>query len=172
MCVFAAVALGSVDAGTAPRSLFDRTVARVAPELAERLAGAPSSAGYRMFAGRRGWMRRPFGPGWALVGDAGYFKDPISAHGITDALRDAELLARAVGHADTERDQMAALRAYGARRDELSARLLRDDRRHRALPLGYGGDPAAAARAELGHDVRGRSAVGVARARPAPALLR
>jgi flavin-dependent dehydrogenase len=41
-------------------------------------------------------MRRPFGPGWALVGDAGYFKDPLTAHGITDALRDAELLARAI----------------------------------------------------------------------------
>ena len=36
------------------------------------------------------------GPGWALVGDAGYFKDPLTAHGITDALRDAEFLARAV----------------------------------------------------------------------------
>jgi flavin-dependent dehydrogenase len=123
VCVFAAVALDSVDAGTAPRSLFDRTIARVAPEVAARLAGAPSSAGYRMFAGRPGWMRRPFGPGWALVGDAGYFKDPISAHGITDALRDAELLARALGHADAERDRVAALRAYGAQRDGLSERL-------------------------------------------------
>ena len=41
-------------------------------------------------------MRRATGPGWALVGDAGYYKDPLSAHGITDALRDAELLARGV----------------------------------------------------------------------------
>jgi 2-polyprenyl-6-methoxyphenol hydroxylase-like FAD-dependent oxidoreductase len=41
-------------------------------------------------------MRRPWGPGWALVGDAGYWKDPISAHGLTDALRDAELLAGAI----------------------------------------------------------------------------
>ena len=40
-------------------------------------------------------MRQACGPGWALVGDAGYFKDPITAHGITDALRDAELLANA-----------------------------------------------------------------------------
>ena len=36
------------------------------------------------------------GPGWALVGDAGWWKDPLSTHGITDALRDAELLAGAV----------------------------------------------------------------------------
>ncbi|MFO1026115.1 MAG: hypothetical protein U1E70_13070 [Acetobacteraceae bacterium] len=49
-----------------------------------------------MFGGRKGFLRQASGPGWALVGDAGYFRDPITAHGITDALRDAELLARAV----------------------------------------------------------------------------
>ena len=48
----------------------------------------------RGFSGARGFLRQPSGPGWALVGDAGYFKDPITAHGITDALRDAELLVR------------------------------------------------------------------------------
>ena len=47
-------------------------------------------------AGCPGYVRRSSGPGWALVGDAGYFKDPITTHGITDALRDAELLADAV----------------------------------------------------------------------------
>ena len=35
----------------------------------------------RTFAGRPGHLRHPYGPGWALVGDAGYFKDPIGAHG-------------------------------------------------------------------------------------------
>ena len=60
-------------------------------------------------------MRQPFGRGWALVGDAGYFKDPSTAHGITDALRDAELLARAV-IAGTD----AALADYAATRDALS----------------------------------------------------
>ena len=60
-------------------------------------------------------MRQSHGPGWALVGDAGYFKDPITAHGISDALRDAELLARAVG-----RGSDPALAEYQATRDELS----------------------------------------------------
>jgi 2-polyprenyl-6-methoxyphenol hydroxylase-like FAD-dependent oxidoreductase len=42
------------------------------------------------------YFRKPFGPGWALVGDAGYHKDSITAQGITDAFRDAELLTHAV----------------------------------------------------------------------------
>ena len=50
---------------------------------------------YRGFSGEIGFLRQSFGPGWALVGDAGYFKDPLTAHGITDALIDAELLAQA-----------------------------------------------------------------------------
>ncbi len=39
---------------------------------------------------------KPYGPGWALVGDAGYHKDPLTAQGFTDAFRDAELLAEAI----------------------------------------------------------------------------
>ena len=42
------------------------------------------------------FFRKPYGPGWALVGDAGYHKDPVNAQGISDAFRDAELLAAAV----------------------------------------------------------------------------
>ncbi len=41
-------------------------------------------------------FRKPYGPGWALVGDAGYHKNPLTAQGITDAFRDAELLAEAI----------------------------------------------------------------------------
>src|SRR5262249_47822145 len=49
--------------------------------------------------------------GWALVGDAGSFLDPLSTHGITDALRDAEMLARAGDDLEryaTERDRVIA----------------------------------------------------------------
>jgi len=64
------------------------------------------------FPGRPGFFRRASGPGWALVGDAGHWKDPAGAHGITDALRDAELLASAVVAGDltsfeAERDRIA-----------------------------------------------------------------
>src|SRR4029078_8088299 len=66
-----------------------------------------------------------WGPGWALVGDAGYFKDPITAHGITDALRDAELLANAVVATSGQgvAAQHAALAAYQETRDRLSRAL-------------------------------------------------
>jgi 2-polyprenyl-6-methoxyphenol hydroxylase-like FAD-dependent oxidoreductase len=56
-----------------------------------------------------------------LIGDAAYFKDPITAHGITDALRDAELLARAVLEAPRSRhSQLDALHDYERTRDRLS----------------------------------------------------
>ena len=59
------------------------------PEFAERVRRATRVA---PFAGTPvpGFFRKPFGPGWALVGDAGYNKDPITAQGINDAFRDAE----------------------------------------------------------------------------------
>jgi flavin-dependent dehydrogenase len=72
----------------------------------------------RGFLGQPGFLRKPWGPGWALVGDAAYFRDPLIAHGITDALRDAEFLARAVAEGTG-----AALNGYQAIRDELCLNL-------------------------------------------------
>jgi flavin-dependent dehydrogenase len=64
------------------------------------------------------FFRKPFGPGWALVGDAGYTKDPITAQGITDAFRDAELCATAVDEAlDGGRAFDDAMAAYQRTRD-------------------------------------------------------
>jgi len=85
--------------------------------------------GQRVRAGRRAerirttpdlpsHLRRPFGPGWALVGDAGLVMDPITGQGIADAFRDAELLAAAAGDGlGGRRPLAAALRAYQRRRD-------------------------------------------------------
>jgi flavin-dependent dehydrogenase len=97
---------------------YRRVLAECAPELAAEVAEKTPSERLRGFPGQPGLMRQSHGPGWALVGDAGYFKDPITAHGISDALRDAELLALAV-----ERGTDAALREYEERRDELSLEL-------------------------------------------------
>ena len=67
----------------------------LAPEFAERIRGGRREA---RFVGTAvaNYFRKPYGPGWALVGDAGYNKDFITAHGIHDAFRDAELCADAL----------------------------------------------------------------------------
>jgi flavin-dependent dehydrogenase len=93
---------------------YHRVLSAVAPRLAGQLSTACLVDHLHGFAGSPGYMRRPWGPGWALVGDAGYFKDPLTAHGITDALRDAELLADAVA------DGASALADYESARDELA----------------------------------------------------
>ena len=90
---------------------------QVAPDIAAQIdfTGETDLHG---FPGRVGFFRQSYGPGWALVGDAGYFKDPLTAHGITDALRDAELLARAIDAGSTD-----ALAEYQDQRDESSVPL-------------------------------------------------
>ena len=101
--------------------MLEAGLAAASPEAADRVRAATAPAGVRTFAGRPGFVRRSWGAGWALVGDAGYWKDPLSAHGLTDALRDAELLARAVvGAAGGEARLEQALAEYQATRDRLS----------------------------------------------------
>jgi len=117
-CIFAAVPSsrffdafrGNIAAGHL------RLLQEVSPGLAETVVGARRVGNLNGFAGHTGFFRQSWGPGWALVGDAGYFKDPLTAHGITDALRDAELLADAVATGST-----AALEHYQQIRDGLAA---------------------------------------------------
>ncbi|GAB3065562.1 NAD(P)/FAD-dependent oxidoreductase [Intrasporangium mesophilum] len=119
-CVFASATPRRIGRGGA-RTIVE-ILSAVDPDLGARLAEAPPPS-TRTFTGLRGFVRRSWGPGWVLVGDAGYFKDPLSAHGITDALRDAELLVRAIVGAldgDSERD---ALEDYQTSRDSLSRNL-------------------------------------------------
>jgi 2-polyprenyl-6-methoxyphenol hydroxylase-like FAD-dependent oxidoreductase len=68
----------------------------LAPEFAERVRGATRESKFIGSAELPGYFRKPFGPGWALLGDAAYHKNPITAMGINDAFRDAELLAGAL----------------------------------------------------------------------------
>ncbi len=70
------------------------------PEFADRIRGAKRE---HRFVGAAvvNYLRKPFGNGWALVGDAGYNKDYITAQGIQDAFRDAELTATALDQAFT-----------------------------------------------------------------------
>jgi 2-polyprenyl-6-methoxyphenol hydroxylase-like FAD-dependent oxidoreductase len=68
----------------------------LAPSLAERARNGKRSERFQGTADLPFFFRKPYGPGWALVGDAGYHKDPITAQGISDAFRDTELLAEAI----------------------------------------------------------------------------
>ena len=69
-------------------------------------------------SGAANHFRTPYGPGWALVGDAGYLKDPVTAQGITDAFHDAELCTEAVDETFTgSRTYTEAMASYQRRRD-------------------------------------------------------
>jgi flavin-dependent dehydrogenase len=89
-----------------------------APDLAEQLAGAKRES--RFVGGAiPSHVRKPWGSGWALVGDAGYQKDPCTASGITDAFSSADLLAEAIDAGLSGRQPMDhALAAYEQRRNQ------------------------------------------------------
>lgn len=91
------------------------------PGLAARIAGArrvTDPVGMLM----ANYYRQSFGPGWALVGDAGYHKDAVTAQGISDAFRDAEALASTLDDVlSGRRSWDAALGAYQASRDAVTA---------------------------------------------------
>jgi 2-polyprenyl-6-methoxyphenol hydroxylase-like FAD-dependent oxidoreductase len=65
------------------------------PAFAERVRAGRREAPF-IGGAAPDFFRKPFGPGWALAGDAGYHKDPITAQGITDAFLDAERLSEAL----------------------------------------------------------------------------
>jgi flavin-dependent dehydrogenase len=99
---------------------FGALLRAAAPDLADRILAAPRVGSRHGWGGLRGHLRRPWGAGWALVGDAGYYKDPISTHGQTDALRDAELLSTALLDVLGGAPEAVTLAAYERRRDALS----------------------------------------------------
>jgi flavin-dependent dehydrogenase len=124
VCVFAATSRRRFrsEARSGVPHLYARLLGQVAPGLRDQ--GALTPERLKSFVGRPGFLRRAHGPGWALVGDAGYFKDPITSHGMTDALRDAELLADAIiTAASGEVSEEVALTSYQSTRDRLSRKL-------------------------------------------------
>jgi flavin-dependent dehydrogenase len=103
---------------------FTELFGRAAPRLRRRLEAATRDGRLHGWSGQRGHVRRSHGAGWALVGDAGYFRDPITTHGMTDALRDAELLADALlATWSGQAPEAIALAGYQAKRDALSAQM-------------------------------------------------
>ncbi|HXB22399.1 MAG TPA: NAD(P)/FAD-dependent oxidoreductase [Candidatus Solibacter sp.] len=96
---------------------YSEVIAQHAPDLAERMRNGRRES--RFVGGAIPYhVRRPHGPGWALVGDAGYQKDPCTASGITDAFRSAEWLAEAIDAGFSGRQPVEqALAAYEERRN-------------------------------------------------------
>ncbi len=93
---------------------------KMLPELSDRMRGAKRETPIYAVAPRRAYHRVPFGAGWALVGDAGYYKDPITGQGIYDAVRSAQLLSAAhVRYLSrpSERAWTTNLRRYQSGRD-------------------------------------------------------
>ena len=94
-----------------------RATLELAPWFAELVRGATRVEPF-LGGAVPGFLRKPYGPGWALVGDAGYTKDPLTAQGISDAFRDAELCATALDEAFSGRRAFDdAMSAYQATRD-------------------------------------------------------
>ena len=90
------------------------------PELADRVRAGRREERFFGMVARPNFFRKPFGPGWALAGDAGYQKDPITAQGMRDAFRDADLLSEAILDGSPE-----ALRRFEILRNEESEPIYR-----------------------------------------------
>ena len=98
---------------------FGELLERSAPQLAERLRHARRTSPVQGVLRQPNQVRQAFGPGWALVGDAGYYRDAVTAHGISDAFRDAELLAIALDQAlSGGAEEATALALYQRQRDQ------------------------------------------------------
>jgi flavin-dependent dehydrogenase len=100
---------------------FPTLIGEVAPDLAARLADAEQATAVRGTSGIPNFKRQPWGPGWALVGDAGCTKDPVSGHGISDAMVSAELAAHALHRVLDGECEQTALSHYHDERDRLAA---------------------------------------------------
>lgn len=106
----------SLDGGLETR--FVEALQRI-PEVGDRVLAGTREEKIAGMATIPNFFRRATGPGWALVGDAGCHKDPIAAQGISDAFRDADLLADAL-HAGLSGAEPLdeALTRFASRRDQ------------------------------------------------------
>lgn len=118
-----------------PRAVFEERF-RALPGMEARMRNARLEGKLQGTRGIENYLRKPYGPGWALAGDAGYLKDPSTGFGISDALTHTFLLADALDAALHGADWDASLSAFHQARDEaimpmyrwtMSATQLRDE---------------------------------------------
>jgi flavin-dependent dehydrogenase len=116
------VAFAACDLATARGDIerhYLESIAEHAPDLESMLQGGRRET--RFVGGAiPAHVRKPYGPGWALVGDAGYQKDPCTASGITDAFGSAEWLAEAIDAGFSGRQPLQqALAGYEQKRNDV-----------------------------------------------------
>ena len=123
-CVFVSWRAREFDAYRANVEGNYRATLELVPELAAQIREAERAAPFRGTNALPNFYRTAHGPGWALVGDAGHHKDPTTGMGMSDAFRDAELLADAIDRGlSGAGDLGGALRRYGEERDRRSRHL-------------------------------------------------
>ena len=112
--------------GADTEATFRRGVLASIPDHADAVLSADRVERFRRSTGVPTVLRRPAGPGWFLVGDAGFSKDPATAHGLTSAMTDAQLTADAIHEAlgSPVRESDAASR-FWAHRDSFAWPLIR-----------------------------------------------
>ena len=96
---------------------FNAAAAKI-PWIAERITQAKRVERFVGTADNDAFFRTACGPGWALLGDAGYHRDPITAQGMTDAFHHSEFLAEAITAGFSGAEPLeSALAGYQSRRD-------------------------------------------------------
>jgi 2-polyprenyl-6-methoxyphenol hydroxylase-like FAD-dependent oxidoreductase len=124
-----------IRAGANRMSEWMAMMERTAPAVARKVRAGSVCAPLRGYVGLPNRLRRATGPGWALVGDAGYYRDPITGHGMTDAFRDAELLSDAADAVlRSARSEHEAMAHYEAERDAAIGEIFFLTRRLGAFP--------------------------------------
>ena len=167
----------AADGAGRPRTRFDARVRLAAPRTATGSGPrTPGRAGFHGWAGRRGFVRRSWGPGLGAGRRRGLLQGP-DQHARDDRRAARRRAARVRGPGRPRRatgTEAAALDGYQRRRDLLSAQLFQVSDEIAGLRLGRRPGAAAAAEGQRGDDRRGRDARGAApgrrtgRSRPVP----
>lgn len=79
---------------------------KMSAEISELMRGAKREDRFYGMSDLPNFFRKPYGPGWALAGDAAYHKDPLSGHGIMDAFISAHMLVNALDKGFTGKETM------------------------------------------------------------------
>ena len=133
-CVFASATRQRIGRGGVV--VLADIVAEASPDLAARLTVAESPTTVRTFSAQPGHIRQSWGPGWALVGDAGYFKDPLERarhHG--RAARRRALGSGRYRHLRSGRRRAPCTRGVPEPTRRALERTVRRGRRHRRAPV-------------------------------------